>query len=70
MRYATSSGIIIRPRKEETVNFKAIYDADLIVNLEEEQKNGQGDKQRIESIVNKAALTESGRELAKKVLLA
>jgi len=58
------------PRKEETVNFKAVYDADLIVNLEEERKDGREDREKIQRIIEKAALTETGRELAKKILLA
>ena len=38
MRSAISSAITIIPGQKETTNFKALYDADLIVNLEENQK--------------------------------
>jgi putative nucleotidyltransferase with HDIG domain len=57
------------PRDKETVNFKALYDADLVVNLEEKQKQAPTDQERLARIIEKAFLTESGRKLAKKVLL-
>ncbi|OGQ96085.1 MAG: phosphohydrolase [Deltaproteobacteria bacterium RIFOXYD12_FULL_57_12] len=57
------------PRSEETVNFKAIYDADLIVNLEEKQKESPSSPEHLAGIVEKSFLTESGRRLARKVLL-
>jgi hypothetical protein len=59
------------PRAEETKNFKCLYDADLIVNLEEEMKRGNGRSHHtLERIIAKAMLTETGRLLAKQVLLA
>ena len=57
------------PRSEETLNFKVLYDADLITNLEEKQKESSMDSDRISSIIDKSFLTDSGREEAKKVLL-
>jgi hypothetical protein len=57
------------PRSEETLNFKVLYDADLITNLEEKQKENAMDTDRISSIIDKSFLTDSGREEAKKVLL-
>ena len=53
------------PREEETLNFKALYDADLITNLEEEGKDKPMDKDRIEKIIAKSFLTEAGRDSAK-----
>jgi HD-GYP domain-containing protein (c-di-GMP phosphodiesterase class II) len=55
------------PRSEETINFKAIYDADLIVNLEESHKEKPIDRDRLEKIIQKSFLSESGRKEAQKV---
>ncbi len=57
------------PRPEETTNFKALYDADLIVNIEEKQKDNPMDHERLAKIIEKSFLTESGREEARKTLL-
>jgi hypothetical protein len=57
------------PRSEETLNFKVLYDADLITNLEEKQKESSVESDRILSIIDKSFLTDSGREEARKVLL-
>jgi HD superfamily phosphodiesterase len=56
------------PREEETINFKVLYDADLIANLEEKQKESPMEKDRLEKIIEKSFLTESGRKEAQKVL--
>jgi HD superfamily phosphodiesterase len=56
------------PREEETINFKVLYDADLIANLEEKQKENPMEKERLEKIIEKSFLTESGRKEAHKVL--
>ncbi|MBI4764270.1 MAG: HD domain-containing protein [Deltaproteobacteria bacterium] len=59
------------PRDEETLNFKALFDADLIVNLED----SKGDRpvalnkpEKMEEIIEKSFLTERGRKLAREVL--
>ena len=57
------------PRAKETVNFKAVYDADTLVNLEEKQKDVPTEPEKLTSIVEKSFLTESGANLAKKILL-
>ncbi len=57
------------PRKEETMNFKALYDADLITNMEEDRKEKPSDPERIKKIIEKSFLTDSGRKLAESVLL-
>ncbi|MCF6291727.1 MAG: HD domain-containing protein [Desulfobacterales bacterium] len=57
------------PRKEETVNFKALYDADLIVNLEDKQKEKPTPDAHLAKLVEKSFLTETGRDLARKILL-
>ena len=58
------------PRDEETVNFMALYDADMLVNLEEKQEEeGKKPSEAIERVIEKAFLTESGKNLARQVLL-
>ncbi len=57
------------PRPEETSNFKILFDADLIVNLEENQQNHKIPREKMETIIEKNFLTESGRKLARKVFL-
>ena len=56
------------PRPEETINFKILYDADLIVNLEEKHKESPIDQEKLSGIIEKSFLTESGRKLAQKIL--
>lgn len=56
------------PRDEESENFKVLYDADLIVNLEEQQKEDPLDKGEIASHIDKDFYTKRGRELAREVL--
>jgi hypothetical protein len=53
---------------DETVNFKCLYDADLIVNLEEDRSSEPIDGERLESILRKSFLTETGRKLAREAL--
>jgi len=57
------------PRAEETVNFKVLYDADLITNLEEEQREKPKTPDRLDQIITRSFLTEGGRRVAKEVLL-
>ncbi|MCX5914785.1 MAG: phosphohydrolase, partial [Deltaproteobacteria bacterium] len=52
------------PRPEETTNFKAVYDADLIVNLQENQQEAHLGPDRLNAMIAKNFLTESGRTLA------
>ena len=57
------------PREEETINFKCLYDADLITNLEEKQKDAPHDPEKLKDIIKKSFLTDAGRELAEEMLL-
>jgi hypothetical protein len=57
------------PRDEETVNFKSVYDAEIIVNLEEKQKENPTEPEKLPGIIEKSFLTKSGQNLAKKMLL-
>jgi predicted HD phosphohydrolase len=57
------------PRSDDTINFKVVYDADLLENLAEKQKKQPRSKEEIENIITRSFLTDSGRETARKVLL-
>jgi putative nucleotidyltransferase with HDIG domain len=57
------------PGDDETVNFRIVYDADFIVNLETRYRNGEINRERIEEIVEKTALTETGKRLARETFL-
>jgi len=56
------------PRDQETINFKVLYDADLIVNLEDKHE-GAKSREKLTQVIDKVFLTDSGRELARSVLL-
>lgn len=56
------------PRDEETLSFKIVYDADLIVNLEEHQKDREIEREKLSEIVEKKMLTDSGKRLAREAL--
>lgn len=58
-----------QPRDEETLNFKVLFDADLIVNLEENHKDQPIEREKLEKILAKSFFTGTGRQLAAKVLL-
>ena len=57
------------PRPEESIEFKTVYDADMITNLEEKHKKEPIELEKLAGIVEKSFLTKSGGELARKVLL-
>jgi HD superfamily phosphohydrolase YqeK len=57
------------PRPEETTNFKCIYDADLLTNMEEAQKESPTDPDKLAKRVNDLFVTASGKKLAAEVLL-
>jgi HD superfamily phosphodiesterase/DNA-directed RNA polymerase subunit RPC12/RpoP len=57
------------PRAEETNNFKILYDADLIVNLEEMHKESPLAPDKIAGIIEKSFLTRAGKNLAQKILM-
>jgi HD superfamily phosphodiesterase len=58
-----------RPRPQETVNFKIVYDADLVAKLEEKQEAKPIASETVNDFIEKSFLTKSGREMAKDVLL-
>jgi HD superfamily phosphohydrolase YqeK len=57
------------PRSDETINFKAVYDADLIENMDEKQKELPADPAKLAERIEKLFMTPGGREIAKEVLL-
>jgi HD superfamily phosphodiesterase len=57
------------PRPEETANFKVLYDADLLVNLEEKQAEKSSPAAQLEKIIERSFLTASGRQLGARVLV-
>ncbi|MDY6861357.1 MAG: HD domain-containing protein, partial [Thermodesulfobacteriota bacterium] len=57
------------PRAEETINFKCLYDADLIVNLDDRKKEHTMAKDKLKELIEKAFLTKNGAKLAEEVLL-
>jgi len=57
------------PRTEETVNFKALYDADMITNIEEGQKENPLGIDELKGLIERSFLTDAGRTLAIKALL-
>jgi DNA-directed RNA polymerase subunit RPC12/RpoP len=57
------------PRDGEAPNFKVVYDADLIVNIEEAARAKPMDPSKLVEVIDSGFMTESGRELARSVLL-
>jgi len=57
------------PRDEETLNFKILYDSDLIVNLEEHQEDKKTKREKLVRIIEKNMFTDTGKRLARKALL-
>jgi len=49
------------------INFKIVYDADLIANLEEKQKENPMNNEDLAGFIEKTFLTESGRKEARKI---
>lgn len=56
------------PRPEDNVNFRCVYDADTLVNLEQRFDEALPETEELEGILNRSFLTESGRSLARQVL--
>ncbi len=55
------------PKDEETLNFKCLYDADLIVNFEEAYKDKELDKPAILKKTEKVFFTEAGKNISKNL---
>jgi CRISPR/Cas system-associated endonuclease Cas3-HD len=58
------------PRPDETDNFKALYDADMIVNLEDAYKTkSETDRPKLEKIISMKFFTEAGKTIARNIFL-
>jgi hypothetical protein len=58
------------PKDVETINFKCLYDADLIVNLEENRQEQPITQERLAKMMEKNFFTERGKELVRAVFAA
>jgi len=54
---------------DESLNFKIVYDSDLLENLDEKNKENPMDRSQLEALIDDSFLTTSGRETAREVLL-
>jgi HD superfamily phosphohydrolase YqeK len=57
------------PKPDDTLDFKVVYDADLLENMDEKQKINPVELEKLAERIEKNFLTPSGREVAKEVLL-
>jgi len=57
------------PRENETVNFKAVYDADRIANLEEFHNKKPLNPKTVGRLIKTRFLTESGKSRAREILI-
>lgn len=57
------------PRAEETLSFKVLYDADLIANIEDNQKESPSGPEKIKKIIDSSFFTENGKKIAEQQLL-
>ena len=57
------------PRSCDTIDFKVVYDSDLLENTEEKKKNETLNADELEGFIEKSFLTTAGRETAREVLL-
>jgi len=54
------------PRPEDTVNFKTLYDADLIVNIQEGDIEKPRDREKLSHLIETKFLTSAGKRLARE----
>lgn len=57
------------PKEEETLNFKVVYDADIIANIEDRHKENPFSEDKLEDLLHKSFLTDTAITEARKVLL-
>jgi HD superfamily phosphodiesterase len=58
------------PGCDESLNFRVVYDADLIANIEDNLKEKPMEAQKLTELIEKNFLTDSGKKEALKILLA
>jgi len=59
-----------QPRGNDSLNFKVVYDADLVENSDAMPKENPIDSEKMAARIEKLFLTPGGREVANEVLLA
>ena len=57
------------PKGDESANFKVVFDADRIVNIEEQHRKQPVTREKLVELIDSGFLTESGRDLARSILL-
>ena len=57
------------PGPDESVNYRCVYDADMIANLEESEKDKSVGPDGLSGMINNSFLTTSGKDLAENILL-
>ena len=57
------------PGEKETDNFKILFDADMIVNLDDARKKNKTDRKTLENIINSQFFTKTGKKTARDILL-
>ena len=55
------------PRPEETINFKVLYDADLIVNIQEGDIEKPREPETLAALIESRMLTASGKRVAQEI---
>ena len=58
-----------QPGTEESLNYKIVFDSDLLESLDEKNKETPMDRSQLEELIDQSFLTTSGRETAREVLL-
>ncbi len=58
-----------RPGDGDSLNFKVVYDADLLENMDEKYKQDSADPNKLFADIEDGFLTASGRDVAREVLL-
>lgn len=57
------------PRAQETLNFKILFDADMIVNIEESRKENPLEHEKLRALIERAFLSDEGKLVAGRTLL-
>jgi len=57
------------PRGDDSINFRVLYDADLIENVDEERGEGRFGPDKLTAMIEKSFLTRAGAMVARKVWL-
>jgi HD superfamily phosphodiesterase/Zn ribbon nucleic-acid-binding protein len=58
-----------QPKNAETINFKAVYDADMLANMEDCRGKEQLDADALVRKIDKIYLTDAGKDLARQTLI-